>query len=339
MNKSLLKKYIKGECNPQEVKHVVAWIQSEKFDQDLLVHIEDDLNQAEVTPVLGTDQYRKAKVLQQVYDRDGKANEDAKSTSSYPSVFLKIAASVLLLFLSTYLIFDLMQPDSGPQSEAAQMVIKENDRGRKSTLFLPDGSIVYLNSESSVRYDEYLFDSIRLVYLKGEAFFEVARDTVHPFRVISDQVEVTALGTSFNVSSYQESETTVALNTGKVLVKKIAQATTGKSELVLNPGQQVSYLKDKSTFSKIQPFSPQATFGWKDGILYFDQADLSSVLTKLERWYDVEFEIVNSQPYKWRYSAQYHNQSLKNVLESLSFSQNFKYELNGKTVIIEFSPG
>ena len=338
MDRTLLKNYIKGECDAAEARKVKQWIDSDQFDQDLLNSIEKDLQQelnSHNTIIPKENLQQKIKAVYQKAGQERKFNDSAKSF--YGNTFLKIAASVVLLLTISLLIFEKSQSPPSSSESIAKIIIKANDQGRKSTIFLPDGSVVNLNSESSIQYDEANFEIDRTILLKGEAFFEVAEDSIHPFRVIANQVTVTALGTSFNVDSYQDGEQIhVALVSGKVLVNN-ATENLPREEYFLNPGQAISYQKENMKFSAIAPFRPEKVTGWKDGILYFDQDDLSTVLQKLERWFAVDFELMNKSPYTWRYTSKFKNQNLKNILESLSFTQNFNYEIKGKKVIIEFN--
>jgi len=299
VDKVLLKKYIKGECNPVEAEKVIKWINSPQFDQDLLLLIEEDLDQYDLYSTYSS-KNTKRRALQDIYSKAyserNKVSVKFKSYA-YSNIFFKIAASITLLFIAFYF-FVYENEDATPTvAEVSEEIIKQNDRGRKSTIFLPDGSVVYLNSESFVKYDEVSFDSIRTIHLVGEAFFEISRDTIHPFKVVSKNVEVTALGTSFNVKSFEDdSETSISLITGKVLVKSNSDSASQLNELFLNPGQEVSYWNKRNSFSAITPFDPRATYGWKDGILYFKESSLTHVLAKLERWFDVDFEVMNESP-------------------------------------------
>ena len=344
MNKELLKKYIRGACTGKEAEKVIQWINSDNFDQDLLKNIEQDLQESIDLKDNNGDSGHLYLKIQQVYSKEQlERSRFSQKKQSYNSTFLKIAASVLLLLSSTFLVLNYVSREEEQASfeSDAEVIVKENDRGRKSTIFLPDGSVVYLNSASSIQYDESSFTSKRVTFLEGEGFFEVAKDSVHPFKVITNNLEVTALGTAFNIDSYQEEKSiVVSLISGKILIENYGDDSLMSSkELFLNPGQEVNFIKKDQVFSKISSFNPKETYGWKDGILYFNNANLSDVLQKLERWFDVDFEMVNKNPFPWRYTAQFHNQNLKSILESLSFSQNFKYEVKEKKVIIEFESG
>jgi transmembrane sensor len=247
---------------------------------------------------------------------------------------LKIAASIAIVFILSHLWVNRYQ-NVDPHDDiqvAAQYVVKENSKGRKSTLFLPDGTVVNLNAASSIKYQENFYDSARVIYLDGEAFFDVAKDA-RPFVVYVDNLSITALGTSFNVNAYSNAdEVAVSLASGKVLVE--GHSHDGK--LLLEPGQQVRYQKASDKLVKVEGFSARAVCGWKDGIIHFRSAGFPEVVSRLELWYGVKFEINKQSPLLWSYTGEFRNQSLKSVLESLSFSHNFNYQINDTTVMITF---
>ena len=337
MDRGLLKKYIKGGCNHAEAQQVKDWIDSDQFDHALLHAIAEDLHLELNSPEISMSTEILQKKISAVYEKARvKRNSPSNYRNFYQKNLFKIAASLLILVIMGLFLYDSLETPTSPLEVTSEIIIKENDKGRKSTIFLPDGSVVNLNSESAIQYDEVNFENNRTVLLSGEAFFEVAKDSIHPFRVVAGQVMVTALGTSFNIDSYDENKKiNVALVTGKVLVKN-NQDSLPQQEFFLNPGQAISYQKQNRNFTEIMPFSHDRITGWKDGILFFDRDDLPTVMRKLERWFAVDFELLNKSPHTWRYTSQFRNQNLKNILESLSFSQNFNYEIKGKKVYIKF---
>ncbi|MFW5761052.1 MAG: FecR family protein [Cyclobacteriaceae bacterium] len=339
VKKHLIIKFLRRKCSPEEANQVMKWMHGENFDQELLNEIENDLK----SQLLGNGE-ADSESLQHIYkeillrndlekvEEQRKIRQLSQSfTSRSIGFFARIAAAVALLFTATY--FFSQEIELAEESViTAEKTIKENSKGRKSTIFLSDGTIVNLNADSQIEYYEAFTDTIRVVYLQGEAFFDVAKDTLRPFMVISDYIQVTAMGTSFNVQSFADTPTsTVALATGKVEINSVYS----DQRVLLKPGQKVNFKKKISEFSAPAPFSAKAEFGWKEGILFFRKADMNTVINQLERWYGVEI-ITKNFSQGWSYTGEFHNQSLKSVMESLSFSQNFNYEITEKEVIIRF---
>lgn len=200
-------------------------------------------------------------------------------------------------------------------------------RGQKQTVHLPDGTQVKLNAESTLRYAKNFDQRIREVYLTGEAYFEVAHDTLRPFVVYAGGIETKVLGTSFNLRAYpDEHNVDVALVQGKVEVYK-----NDFSE-ILKPAQMISF-DNNSQAVEIKPFDSLAVVGWKDWVLFFKDADINEIKYKLERWYDVKIEVRGNLKGK-AFSGKFINDSLEEVLKGISFSLRFQYEIsNGKVII------
>src|SRR5690606_7892291 len=117
---------------------------------------------------------------------------------------------------------------------------RETERGEKARLSLPDGTHILLNSDSRLWYNpDFGKDLERVVYLEGEAFFDVAKDTLHPFKIHSGDITTTVLGTSFNVQAFADEEITVSLVSGKVQIEN--QSALNDSQIYLKPGEQGVY--------------------------------------------------------------------------------------------------
>lgn len=245
----------------------------------------------------------------------------------------RMAASILLI-IGVYVVFDYYQ--SQPNDFYPTTKIKKNPAGRKSQVFLPDGSMVWLNSASSIEYIEDFIGHKRLVKLKGEAYFDVAKDENKPFIVESNNISIMALGTSFDVRAYEGDETIeVVLVEGKVQVESIDDG--GKNfTAFLEPGEYLKYdnLNKKALKGKADLKSEMA---WKNGVIHFDRASFEEVVLKLERWYGVKIEIENQgNQGGWQYSSEFDSQSLEVVLKSIGYSKNFNYHIKKNTVTIKF---
>ena len=252
--------------------------------------------------------------------------------------WLKIAASLFIL-LGLYYGFHWFQPQ--PQEFSlitAKTVIKENPKGRKSRVQLPDSSFIWLNSESKIAFVEGLEGITRDIKLTGEAFFEVAKDKDRPFVVHTGEVAITALGTAFNVRAYNEDKhIEVALSEGRVKVEKTQPDPNLSTQgYYLNPLQSIRFSKIDNSIDQ-GVFDPREVLAWKEGIIFFDDASFEEVIHKLGRWYGVEFIVVNRQNIgDWNYGSKFHNESLENVLRSIGFSKGFEFEIREDTVTLKF---
>jgi len=262
--------------------------------------------------------------------------------NSYSSIktigILKIAAVFVLAICSIFAIYFQVNQKT-PIQPTVKLITKSNDAGRKSTFQLKDGTIVNLNSESKISFHEMFSDSVRIVWLTGEAFFDIAKDTLKPFYVITKDLKVMALGTSFNVSGYADNSITkVSLSTGRVLVDLNNKDTsTNKIEnIVLSPGQEIAYQKSTQIFLPVTGYNAQEVEGWKDGILYFKQDGLEQIIKKLERWYGTKIQVVSAPNKRISYSGLFERQNMRNVLTSIGFVISFDFEINDKNVILNF---
>ncbi|AEL25007.1 FecR family protein [Cyclobacterium marinum] len=215
--------------------------------------------------------------------------------------------------------------------QASEWTIKSNPKGQKSTLQLADGSNVVLNAESELRFKSGFGQLHRELFLSGEAFFEVASDSL-PFRVHSGDLITTAMGTSFNINSYQKDWVQVQLATGKVKVINVAK---DNESVELIPGEE-AVIGENSQLKKGK-FDLEKAFFWKDGVLVFNNMPFQEVVRTLERWYAAEIEINNSAPKNLKISAEFKkNTYLKDVLESLGYAYNFDFSIKNKAVKIQF---
>ncbi|WP_020526952.1 FecR family protein [Flexithrix dorotheae] len=247
---------------------------------------------------------------------------------------LQIAASLLLLVAVSFIFWKSDLLDFGNREEnlsAVEWVEKVVDKGEKVTLTMKDGSKIKLNSESKLRFPENFAPDKREVYLEGEAFFEVAKDSNRPFTIYSGNLSTTVLGTAFNVRAYSnEKEMKVALLEGKV---KVTNQVNAGENMLLSPMEMASLNKEKNNLVK-KEFLFEDELGWKDGLLLFKNANFEEIRLKLERWYGVSFIIQNNPKLVKGYSGRFENESLEEVLEGISFTSGFKFKMEKGNVII-----
>jgi len=166
-------------------------------------------------------------------------------------------------------------------------------RGGEYQLVLPDGSRVWLNSETELSYTVPFKDNERRVELKGEAYFEVAHDKSKPFIVAAPSQTIRVLGTRFNVSAYAEDRRIVTtLVEGKVQVE-LDSGLKSTSKIVLKPNEQL-VLNTETAEVEVKEVDTRVYTAWKDGRFVFRNEPLESLLKKISRWYDVDIDIDSS---------------------------------------------
>jgi len=200
------------------------------------------------------------------------------------------------------------------------------EAGQQSKVTLPDGSLVWLNSETIVKYDPA--KGSRKVSLLGEAYFEVSHDSKRPFIVEIGNTKIKVLGTKFNVSHYPDSKMTEA----SLLVGKITLSLPGSSkEIALKPGQKLSYNAKKHVYSK-QTIEVQNEILWRQGILFFENELFNDLIRKLERYYAVKIIYDEGIFGDLHYTGTIDNLSIKKVLDFINLTIPMKYEIENKTI-------
>lgn len=188
---------------------------------------------------------------------------------------------------------------------------------------LPDHSVVWLNSGSTLRYPTVFKKDNRNVELKGEAYFEVEADKERPFYVnTSDGLSVYVYGTKFNVAAYEDEHyIETVLEKGKVNVLTPRQGT-----IVLAPGEQLLYDKQtqESRKDKVDVYGKVA---WKDGKLIFRNASLEEIFKRLERHFNVDIQLNNKSGKEYKYRATFRTETLSQILDYLAKSATLKWKV------------
>lgn len=209
----------------------------------------------------------------------------------------------------------------------------EVPRGTEYSLVLSDGTEIFLNAETVLRFpDQFKSDRKREIWLTGEAYFKVRRDTCRPFIVHSGGTEVRVLGTVFNVMAYENMpELQVTLLSGKVEVEE----NLNRTSVVLAPGEQAVYDKNERTLEeKVVDVSYYSA--WHEGLFAFRETPLTQVMEILARWYDFEVFFQNTQARDFVYTGKIkRHATLQEVLNRFRQTREFDFEIKGKTVIIK----
>ena len=207
------------------------------------------------------------------------------------------------------------------------------DKGETYALILPDKSKVWLNAASSISYNTSpVQQGQRKVVLNGEAYFEVAKDSKHPFIVTTDGQEVEVLGTSFNINAYQE-ETTVETTLLEGAIKLSAAYGNTAHTKVLTPNQQASVRHGQI---EIQKVVASDAIAWKDGFFLFDSENLESVLQKIARWYNVHIVYDNpSLKNETMLGTMSRHEQLSKVLDIIERTGIARFEVKQRVVHVK----
>jgi len=245
------------------------------------------------------------------------------------------AAACLTLFIFLPFWRNKPTPKKQPSTEYYEITTQY---GQKKTLRMPDSSLVYLNSGSSIRYSSDFNKKNRSVKLKGEAYFEVKQDPSLPFVVESEGLITRVLGTTFNVKAFpDEEEVYVALKSGAVEVQQLdanAAGPTSRNRIILEPGRRVSFNKNKRELSVGQIGTMEAWGVWRKEVLSFNNMPFSEVKRLLERWYNVNIHVANQTLLHYRFTGSFEDLPINKVLSRLAKSSPFKYDIKEKEVYI-----
>ncbi|MCH7401045.1 FecR family protein [Belliella kenyensis] len=201
--------------------------------------------------------------------------------------------------------------------------------GGEYRVSLSDGTKVWMNSASTLKYPVLFTGETREVELVGEAYFEVSKGDKE-FRIKSGEAQIIVLGTSFNLRSYPDDDNiTTTLVTGKV------KMNVGEKELDLTPGLQGRYHKvDKSFTAK--PVNVKESIAWKDGVFYFEEETLEEILKQYGRWYDMKVKFENSALKSKTYTGVFKkDDAIEVFFDMVSETSDISFEAKGDTIIIK----
>lgn len=293
----LLMKYIKGETTSEEREKVVRWLDEDPehihqyhslrklYDISLWSPIEENLQEEKQT-----------RTLKLVWIE-----------------FLKVAAVILITFLGTKAFFDWKE-------EPVKMQTVIVPAGQRAELLLADGTKVWLNSRSKLKFPDRFQKDARNVELDGEGYFEVTHKEEAPFTVHTSRYDVKVLGTEFNVKAYNsKNQFEASLLKGSVEVSNM-----NKSQVVrLRPDEQV--ISDGSQLIR-SVILDKNYFRWKEGLLCLDDESIGSLIEKLELYYDVNIVVQKPSLMKYHYSGKFRiSDGVEHVLKVLQLKHKFTY--------------
>ncbi len=351
----LLSKYLAGECSPAEARAVEAWVEADPSRHQLLNELRiiwdtsSEPSSSAFPPMDLDDEWNRlaeamtaadARAIARSHRRPHAADDRPRrrmparrrSRTATPSLqnLLYVVLAGLVLIGGLWLGLDRWQ--SGARNAAFREVIAE--RGERVKVPLVDGTNVTLNVDSRLRIPTAFGDAERTVHLEGEAYFDVATDSTRPFIIYTKGAVIDVHGTAFNVRSYPEdTRVQVAVVEGSVSLRP--QRTTSDANAArLKPGQvgRLDAADARVTTQTVD--SVQSLIGWMDGHLVFENETLPEVAARLERWYDLRFEIADPALDSLRLTASLKSRSLENVLDVITASLGVRYRIHRNTVVI-----
>jgi ferric-dicitrate binding protein FerR (iron transport regulator) len=340
MDKDLLDKYLRNVCTEDELNKVVEWLSQPAGtfdDMDLFQHVWDEL--PEETDIIA--QNRRERILDAIHHRinlkkpEGLAarikSEDVR-LSRRRHIIRVISRAAAVIFIPVFLFglytsarFLSAGRESGTTTEVFYEVSSSADAITK--VDLADGTIVWLNHKSTLRYPARFKGRTRNVKLSGEGYFDVSHNPDVPFVVSAGPINIIARGTEFNVCAYPDDDKTEAtLVEGEIEIDKPGDRSPGPKSITLKPSERIIYDSSCRTMTS-QMTVDDRYYAWKSGRLVFKNEPMEEVVKKLSRWFNVDIEIRDSGLNDLTYTATFVDETLPQVMDLLAIATPIDYSI------------
>ena len=313
---SLIIRFVNGECNDNEQKELLAWINQSSENKKVYLEIKDIFDTSRFVKDFGNEQ------LIQFYKNKYEKNRKSRN------LFLQWSIPVAAILLVGLIISLLSPKKSVYQHENLQVFTVP--LGSRSSVLLSDGTEISLNSGSKLSYSSNFSSQNRMVTISGEAFFHVKSDSVHPFTIKTKDFDISVTGTQLNVCSYNEDFfSTTTLVEGKVNLE-----IHDTDQLIsVMPGEKFLLDRNARQYS-LTATNVEQDVAWKDGQFIFKNIPFPKLVKRLERWYDVKLTFSDLRLTKYAYSGRFKNQeTIWQVLDAIKMTSPIDYH---KTTFREF---
>ena len=224
----------------------------------------------------------------------------------------------------------IVYQDTKKETTTLQYNTLKTPRGGEYTITLSDGTRVYLNAASKLKYPVQFDSKRREVYLSGEAYFEVMKDMNRPFYVVTDAVRVKVYGTEFNVNTNGIGGTQTTLVSGKVGI----WGRGSVQEYIMKPFQLAEF-GDNGEFKGIRDVDVKTYTAWKEGFFVFEDEGLEGILNRLSRWYDVDIFYSNERVKTYHFTGHMEKyENIETILNAISKMVGVHFTIKEKTIIV-----
>ncbi len=326
--------YFNGELTEKEIQQVINWKNTSKENNNFYNDIKTLLQATNIH--FNPYQFNSEKAWNKFVNTSSYFNKKENLFNKYKKIYahlFRVAALLFIVFTVGYIVYDLTNAYKEPKIEYAQTIVPN---GQKINLLLPDSTSVWLNSGTLLKYPKYFNNSIREVYLEGEAYFDVRENISKPFIINTlHELQIKVLGTRFNVSSYSNEnqiETTVIEGSVKVYQTNENQETD--NSIILQPDQQATFLikENKMFFKEVDSKISQA---WIYGNYIFKNESLEIIMKKLERAFDIKVYFKNHDIKDIRLSGRFRNdEPIEQVMHVIKMTAQIEYSINNNKIYL-----
>lgn len=321
----LIAKYFANECIDEEVDLLNQWIEQSTEHKNLFNEVKNDLeiiNKYKAMERVNVDSAWDN--LKSRIEADEKHEEKKKRTINFNRV-LRYAAMIVVIAGLGFLFNMIYQENFGYYSFTEYTA----DNETSNEIVLPDGTKVYLNENSSLKYPEGFNGTQRKVKLTGEAFFDVTKNKEKPFIIDVKNAEIRVLGTSFNVrTNIDDSDVEVYVETGMV---EVSRKKSGENNILVDPGNVG--IVTKSEIKKQKNLDPNV-LAWKTKNIVFREEHLVNVFNTLSRVYHVDIHAEDEEILNYRLTSTFTKQDIKSVMEVICVTFNLKVDYQNNRIIV-----
>ncbi len=321
---NLITGFLNNELDDRGKSEVLAWVKESEANQEEFKRIHNAFQAEEITSLQKT--VRVDSAWNKL--RDGMPVVENRKVIRLNNLW-KVAATVAILISISLTAYIFTNKPTASQSNPVSALLQfEAPKGQKSKVILADGTTVWLNSGSQLKYDAA---KSRQVSLIGEAYFDVKHDRKNPFEITTHSGQkVLVLGTKFNLKAYaSERVIETTLEEGKVRFLGKDNEIISK----LKPGEQVLYNIDSGEAS-LNEVDPELYSLWKNNILKFENMMFEDIVKRMERWYGVTIELDPKLEKSARFTMTIKTESLRELLTMMRLTADFRYSIEGEEVRI-----
>ncbi|SDW64228.1 FecR family protein [Hydrobacter penzbergensis] len=350
----LISRHLSGEASEEELAQLHAHLANHPQDQyffDILSNYWQSHNN-DNNP---NDTTASGNHFNQLMEKALREDEETPIVVQRPLVHLmkrrwwQYAAAAVLIIGPAYWLWSGSSKTATATTSPKKNEITAN-KGARSKLRLPDGTTVWLNSDSKLTYNDHFNGSVREVELTGEGFFDVVKDPRHPFIVHTSGIDIRVLGTAFNVKSYPQSNT-IEATLIRGLIEVARKDSPDGPKVYLHPHEKLVYRKEDSTFtattdkshvtanatetnmaiSSVPHNLPDSTLpetAWVYNKLMFNGESFQEMADKMERWFNVKMVLEDEKVANYRFRVIFENETIEQALQALQLTASFNYKIN-----------